>query len=113
MAKKLYVGGISYSTTEDGLREFFAQAGNVESAVIITDKMTGRSKGFGFVEMVTEEEAQNAISMLDGKELDGRTLNVKEARPMGDRPARPAGGRGGFNRGGYNSHNDDRGGYRN
>jgi len=113
MATKLYVGGISYSTTEDGLKDFFAQAGNVTSAIIIIDKMSGRSKGFGFVEMSTEAEAQNAITSLDGKELDGRTLNVKEARPLEDRPARPAGGRGGFNRGGYNDRGNDRGGYRN
>lgn len=115
MAKKLYVGGISYNSTEDSLKDFFSQAGTVESATIITDKMTGRSKGFGFVEMSTDEEAQNAIATLNGKELDGRTLNISEARPMTDRPARPAGGRGGYNRGGngggYNR--DDRGGYRN
>ena len=95
MAKKLYVGGLSYNTTEDTLKETFTQAGTVETATIITDKMSGRSKGFGFVEMSTDEEAQKAIEILDGKELDGRTLTVNEARPMTDRPPRRD-----FNRGG-------------
>lgn len=80
--KKLYVGGLSYNTTEDGLREAFAQAGTVESAVIIMDRETQRSKGFGFVVMSTPEEAQAAIQLWDGKELDGRTLKVNEARPQ-------------------------------
>lgn len=88
MAKKLYVGGLSYNTTQDALKDAFSQAGNVESAIVITDKMSGRSKGFGFVEMSTEEEAQKAIEMLNGKELDGRTLTVNEARPMEERPRR-------------------------
>lgn len=95
MAKKLYVGGLSYDTAEETLKDLFAQAGTVESAVIIIDKMSGRSKGFGFVEMSTEEEAQKAIEMFNGKELDGRTITVNEARPMEDRPRT-----GGFNRGG-------------
>jgi RNA recognition motif-containing protein len=94
MAKKIYVGNLSYGTTEDGLREFFAQSGAVASATIIIDKMSGRSKGFGFVEMSSDEEAQTAIDTLNGKELDGRTLTVNEARPMEDRPKRT----GGFNR---------------
>lgn len=81
MDKKLYVGGISYDTTEEGLKEAFAQAGNVESASIIMDKFTGRSKGFGFVEMSTEEEAQKALEMWNGQDLDGRTLRVDIARP--------------------------------
>lgn len=88
MAKKLYVGGLSYSTTEESLKDLFSQAGTVETATIITDKMSGRSKGFGFVEMSTDEEAQKAIEMLNGKELDGRTLTVNEARPMTERPPR-------------------------
>ena len=88
MAKKVYVGGISYSSTEDGLRKHFEQAGAVESATIISDKMTGRSKGFGFVEMSSDEDAQNAISMFNGKDLDGRNLTVNEARPMEARPRR-------------------------
>lgn len=86
MAKRLFVGSISFKTTEDGLRDFFAQAGTVESASIITDKMTGRSKGFGFVEMSTEEEAQKAIEMFNGKDLDGRTIVVNEAMPQGSKP---------------------------
>ena len=88
MGKKLYVGGISYGTSEDALREAFAQAGVVESANIITDRMTGRSKGFGFVEYATDEEAQAGIELWHGKELDGRTLTVNEARPMKERPPR-------------------------
>ena len=96
MAKKLYVGGLSYDTTEDNLKEFFGQAGTVETATIIKDKMTGRSKGFGFVEMTTEEEAKNAIETINGKELDGRTLTVNEAKPMEPRAPRT----GGYDQGG-------------
>ena len=92
MATKLYVGGVSYSTTDDGLREAFAQAGNVVSAKVIMDRMTGRSRGFGFVEMATDEDAQKAIQMWNGKELDGRTLTVNEARPLEERPPRQNGG---------------------
>jgi RNA recognition motif-containing protein len=88
MAKKLYVGGLSYGTTEDGLKEAFSKAGTVESATIIIDKMSGRSKGFGFVEMASEGEAEKAIEMWNGKELDGRQIKVNEARPMEDRPPR-------------------------
>ncbi|HEY4496931.1 MAG TPA: RNA-binding protein [Candidatus Paceibacterota bacterium] len=88
MAKKLYVGGLSYSTNEDALRDAFAQAGSVESANVIMDKMTGRSRGFGFVEMANDEDAQKAIDMWNGKELDGRTINVNEAKPMEARPPR-------------------------
>lgn len=98
MAKKLYVGGLSYTTDEQTLRDGFAQAGNVVSAIVIMDKMSGRSKGFGFVEMETEEEAQRAIEMFNGKEFDGRTITVNEARPQVDRPR--GGGGSGFNRGG-------------
>lgn len=86
MAKKLYVGGLSYDTTEDTLKAAFAEQGTVESAAVITDKMTGRSKGFGFVEMTTDEEAQKAIEALNGKELDGRKITVNEARPREERP---------------------------
>jgi len=88
MAKKLYVGNLSYDMTEDALKDTFSQAGTVESAIIIKDKMSGRSKGFGFVEMSTDEEAQKAIEVLNGKELDGRALTVNEARPMEERPRR-------------------------
>lgn len=100
MAKKLYVGGLPYATNEDSLRDAFAQAGNVTSAVIITDRMTGRSKGFGFIEMATDEEAQKAIEMWNGKELEGRTLTVNEARPMQPRAPRGGGFGGGNDRGG-------------
>jgi RNA recognition motif-containing protein len=82
MSNKLYVGSLSYDTNDDGLKEFFSQAGAVTSASVIMDKMSGRSKGFGFVEMASEEEAKKAVEMLNGKELDGRTLIVDEARPM-------------------------------
>lgn len=95
MAKKLYVGSLSYSTTDDALKATFSAAGTVVSASIIIDKMSGRSKGFGFVEMSSDEEATKAVEMFNGKEVDGRTIIVNEARPMTDRPAR-TGGRGGF-----------------
>ncbi len=105
MATKLYVGGLPYSTQEDALRALFAQAGTVTSAVIIMDKMSGRSKGFGFVEMSNDEEAQKAISMFNDQEFEGRKLTVNEARPMEARPPRTggySGGNGGYgaNRGG-------------
>ena len=101
MAKKLYIGGLPYSTTEDQLREAFSQAGAVSSAVIIMDKMSGRSKGFGFVEMSSDEEAQKAIEMWNGKDFGGRTLTVNEARPMEERPRRDFRGGGGGGGGGY------------
>jgi RNA recognition motif-containing protein len=94
MAKKLFVGGLSYETTEATLKETFSQAGTVESAIVITDKISGRSKGFGFVEMSSEEEAQKAIEMFNGKEIDGRRATVNEAKPLESRPRRT----GGFNR---------------
>ena len=98
MAKKLYVGSLSYNTTSDGLQAAFSAAGAVTSATVIMDKMTGRSKGFGFVEMSNDDEAQKAIAMFNGKDLDGRAIVVNEARPMTDRP--PArnygGGRGSY-----------------
>lgn len=86
--KKLYVGGISYSSSDKALSDAFSKAGEVVSATIIMDKMTGRSKGFGFVEMATEEGAKAAIEMWNGKELDGRKLTVNEARPREERPSR-------------------------
>ena len=82
MNTKLYVGGLPYKTTEDELKDFFAQAGTVSSVTIITDKLSGRSKGFGFVEMSSEEEAKKAIEMFNGKDFDGRNITVDEARPM-------------------------------
>ena len=88
-ANKLFVGSLSFNTTDDSLAAAFAAAGTVQSAKVITDRDSGRSKGFGFVEMSTDEEAQNAIQMFGGKELDGRTLTVNIAKPMTDRPQRP------------------------
>ena len=88
MAKKLYVGGIPYSTTGDALKAAFSQAGAVDSAVIIMDKMTGRSKGFGFVEMADDAGAQKAIEMWNGKDFEGRNLTVNEARPLEPRAPR-------------------------
>jgi len=82
MNKKLYVGSLSYDTTEDTLKDLFSQAGTVDSVAVIIDKISGRSKGFGFVEMSSEEEAKKAIEMFNGKELDGRNIIVNEARPM-------------------------------
>ncbi len=81
MSMNLHVGGLSFDTTEDGLRTFFEQSGTVESASVITDRDSGRSRGFGFVEMATDAEAHKAIEDLNGKMLDGRTLTVSEARP--------------------------------
>lgn len=92
MNTKLYVGGISYDASDADLKDFFSPAGNVVSATIIMDRMSGRSKGFGFVEMSSADEAQNAISMLDGKDMMGRSIKVSEARPMEDRPKRSFGG---------------------
>jgi RNA recognition motif-containing protein len=104
MAKKLYVGSLSYGVTDDQLRDFFAQAGAVSSAQVVMDRMTGRSRGFGFVEMASDEEAQRAVETLNGQELDGRAIVVNEARPMSDRPRRSGGGfgGGGGGRGGFN-----------
>lgn len=94
MAAKLYIGGLSYSTTSEGLREFFAQCGNVVSATVITDRFSGQSRGFGFVEMGTAEEAQNAISQLNSRELDGRRITVEVSNPQASRSGgRPGGGR--------------------
>ena len=93
MSKKLYIGSLSYTTTNDSLKAAFAQAGAVDSATVIMDKMSGRSRGFGFVEMPNDAEATKAIEMWNNKELDGRKIIVNEARPMDDRPRR----NGGFN----------------
>ncbi len=82
MSKKLYVGGLSYGINNEGLKEVFSKAGTVESANVILDRETQRSRGFGFVEMSTEEEARAAIEMFDGKELEGRKVVVNEARPL-------------------------------
>ena len=97
MAVKLFVGGLSYSTTSEGLRDTFAAVGTVESASIVTDRDTGRSRGFGFVEMASDEDARRAVGELDGRELRGRALRVSEARERGSRPpAFSSHGGGGF-----------------
>ncbi len=96
MAQKLYVGNLSYNTTDDGLRDAFSQAGSVASASVIMDRATGRSKGFGFVEMTTDADAEKAIAMWNGKELDGRPLVVNEARPFEPRPRQGGNGNGGY-----------------
>ena len=95
---KLYVGNLSFSTTESGLAEAFGQHGTVQRATIVTDRETGRARGFGFVEMGSEAEAQAAISALDGKSLDGRTIQVNVARPREDRGGSGGGGGRGGNR---------------
>jgi RNA recognition motif-containing protein len=100
MAAKLYVGGLSYSTTSESLREYFSQCGTVESATVVTDRFSGQSRGFGFVEMATEAEAQAAISKLNDQPFEGRRLTVNIANPQAARSGggRPGGGRpgGGF-----------------
>jgi len=101
MATKLYVGNLPFQTTSDELKDHFAQAGSVESASVVEDRMTGRSRGFGFVEMATAEEAAAAIEQLNGKDFGGRNLTVNEARPRTDRgPGGGGGYGGGANRGG-------------
>ena len=87
MGKKMFVGGLPWAMTDEDLGKMFVDAGTVESAIIIKDKMSGKSKGFGFVEMSTDEEAQAAISSVHGTEVEGRNITVSEARPMTDRPA--------------------------
>ena len=116
MSMKLYVGNLAFATSSQDLQELFAQAGTVESASVVEDRETGRSRGFGFVEMATKEEGEAAISQFDGKEIGGRALKVNEAKPR--EPRSGGGGRGGFgggrggNRGGsFKSGN--RGGYGN
>lgn len=109
MENKLYVGNLSYSTTEDDLRDLFAEAGSVQSVALIKDRDSGRSKGFAFVEMSTDDEAQKAIEQFHGQDYQGRPLTVNVARPREDRPrfdggggrgGRPGGGRGGGGGGG-------------
>ena len=114
MAKKLYVGGLPYSTTNDELKDVFSKAGEVSSATVIIDKMSGRSRGFGFVEMANDADADKAIEMFNEKELGGRKIMVNEARPMEDRPKREGGfggGRGGFGGGNRYGNGGGRGGY--
>ncbi len=94
MGAKLYVGNLPYSVTEERLQQHFGQHGSVVSARIITDKFTGRSKGFGFVEMTSDDEAQRATTALNGTEFEGRNIVVSEARPQAPRAPRPGGGGG-------------------
>ncbi len=104
MGSKIYVGGLPYSTTEQELSDLFATHGAVQSARIITDKFTGKSRGFGLVEMATADEAQKAIAALNATQLGGRTLTVNEARPQ--EPRSGGGGRGGFGGGGGGGQRD-------
>jgi cold-inducible RNA-binding protein len=105
MSTRLYVGNLNFRTTGDELREMFSQAGEVENASVVEDRDTGRSRGFGFVEMATQEGAAAAIEQFNGKEFGGRTLTVNEARPRVER-----GGGGGFGGGGYGGGGGGRGG---
>ena len=100
MGTKLYVGNLSFRTTGDESRDLFSQAGEVESASVIEDRETGRSRGFGFVEMATPEGAAAAIEQFNGKDVGGRALTVNEARPKADRGGGGGGGRGGYGGGG-------------
>lgn len=114
MATKLYVGNLSYQTTDQQLNDLFAEAGNVASAQVVTDRYTGQSRGFGFVEMATEDEAQQAIAAINGRNVGGRALVVNESRPRegGGGGGDYSGGGGGRGGGGYNSGgNRERGGY--
>jgi RNA recognition motif-containing protein len=116
MSTKLYVGNLAFQTTSEDLQELFAQAGTVESASVVEDRMTGRSRGFAFVEMSTPEEAAAAIEQMNGKEVGGRALKVNEAKPRENRPGGGGGGRGfGGNRGGggYGGNRGGGGGGRN
>jgi RNA recognition motif-containing protein len=118
MSMKLYVGNLSFQTSSDDLQQLFAQAGTVESASVVEDRETGRSRGFGFVEMSSAEEGAKAIEQFNGKEFNGRNLTVNEARPREDRGGRGGGGggRGGYggggggNRGGGGGYGGNRGG---
>jgi RNA recognition motif-containing protein len=111
MAMKLYVGNLSFQTSSEDLQQLFAQAGAVESATVVEDRDTGRSRGFGFVEMASNEEGQKAIEQFNGTDFNGRNLTVNEARPREDRGGRGGGGggRGGF--GGNRGGGGGRGGY--
>ena len=114
MSMKLYVGNLSFNTSDQDLSTLFGEVGTVQSTNIIQDRETGRSRGFGFVEMSSKEEGQKAIATLHGKEIDGRELKVNEAKPQENRSGGGGGGRGGYgggggDRGGYGG--GDRGGY--
>jgi cold-inducible RNA-binding protein len=101
MSMKLYVGNLAFQTTGEDLQQLFSQAGTVESASVVEDRETGRSRGFGFVEMSTKEEGQAAIQQFNGKDVSGRNLNVNEAKPREDRGGGGFGGGRGGGRGGY------------
>jgi RNA recognition motif-containing protein len=111
MSVKIYVGNLAYQTTSEDLQTLFSQSGQVDSASVVQDRDTGRSRGFGFVEMANREEAEAAIESLNGSDFHGRSLTVNEARPREER----GGGRGGFGggggRGGYGGGGGSRGGY--
>jgi len=100
MSMKLYVGNLAFQTSSEDLQQLFAQAGTVESASVVEDRETGRSRGFGFVEMSSKEEGEKAIEQFNGKEVNGRNLNVNEAKPREDRGGGGGGGRGGYGGGG-------------
>ncbi|MCU1288276.1 MAG: recognition motif protein [Acidobacteria bacterium] len=119
MSNKLYVGNLSFRVSSEDLQEYFATAGTVESANVVMDRETGRSRGFGFVEMASEEDANNAIAQFNGQEYDGRNMVVNEARPRedggggrgGNRGGGGGGGRGGYSGGGGGGGNRGGGGY--
>lgn len=111
MGKKLYVGNLSYGVDSSQLQELFSQHGNVQSAEVIADRDTGRSKGFGFVEMSTEEEAQACIQALNGQQYEGRALTVNEAKPKENRGGGGGYGGGGGGRGGFGGGGGGRGGF--
>lgn len=112
MSKKLFIGNISFSVTDDKLREIFSASGTVESAKVVIDRQTGRSKGFGFVEMSSEDEARAAIEAHNGQDVDGRSITVAEARPQTDRPQGGGGFRGGGGGGGNRRGGGGGGGFR-
>lgn len=113
LAKRLYVGGLPYETTDDELKELFSEAGAVESAKVVTDRYSGRSRGFGFVEMTNDDEALKAIESMNGKQVGERSITVNEAKPMGERSERGGfGGRGGGSRGGFGGRGGGSGGSR-
>jgi RNA recognition motif-containing protein len=112
MSMKLYVGNLSFQTSSEELQQLFSQAGTVESASVVEDRDTGRSRGFGFVEMSSKEEGEAAIAQFNGKEVNGRALNVNEAKPRENRGGGGGGGRGGFGggRGGFGGNRSGGGG---
>lgn len=112
MAKKLYVGNLAFSVTDDELQQAFTSFGNVLSARVVMDRMTGRSKGFGFVEIEDDSQADEAVSKMDGQTIGGRPVRVSEAKPQEERPRRPGGGGGGGGfRGGGSRDGGGGGGY--